>query len=948
MLLEGCQTAKWITIPRRLLLSVGILVSILFCLVIPFGVLAKEGMGDQVYTFHITERNAADALNQFARQSGAVLLYRYMTVKDKTVNPVVGRYPMIEALQILLLESGLASGLTDKGAIQIIVVRKTEDGLDKLHSEACLEVDSGSRDNVVVSSNNKGFRFMQDNKCRRRGLIPALAAALTAGASIAANAEEGQVRPYGIDEIVVTAQKRKQNIQDVPISMTAIQGESLLDFQISGLDGLSGTLPNVHISQSTSSNNIYMRGVGSGNSPGFEQAIAIFVDGSYRGRSRYSASSLVDVERVEVLRGPQTTYFGNNAIGGAFSVTTKGPSLDAWEGYGQVSHEFVGDEPAVEAAVGGPLVGETFGIRFAGRYSDLDGWIDNKGSRKKDPSVTDRFGRLSALWKISDDWAASFKAEHGKQTSDGAFAAQLINCPSADFSPSGSCLAALANNQEDKLDFKRTSNGGERGNIEASEFIAKLERESTNGHGYVLQATHSKGDFVTSGDTDVTTADRTTFSNIEANEQTSFEVRLMSPDESRLQYMAGAYYLDSDYDYEGNFNLLSLSPAFVGFLSTLPGLGFAAAAAPYAPFTIEGNITSKEKAYSLFGSATWPFTDTLSGTLGIRYVNSDKSAVQHARPATTVDRYGFITLPIPADGLAAVELLTQTLTHFTNGKVKDDDILPSVIFNFELLENANLYAKFSEGFKAGGFDPQELTGNPARLTYGPENVHAYEVGLKSIWLDNTLAFNIALYRSNYKDLQQAIVQFPPSGAAFVVTTNVGKLVSQGAEIQIVWRASENWEFSTDFAIMDAYYKDYANARCTVLQAAVIGPNCTQDLSDEAPPYAPTYSGTVGVKYQQPINSYLNFTGDLTFSFSDDYSLMPDGDPNGEQDAWQKVGLRLGLSSMDERWNVALVGKNLGNEKVYATKSNLAGTQGSYFATIERGRSVALQFRYNWN
>lgn len=747
-----------------------------------------------------------------------------------------------------------------------------------------------------------------------------------------------------LDEIVVTAQKREQSIRDVPISMKAFQSVDILDQQIGGLEDLALTLPSIHISKDTISNNIYMRGVGSGVGPGFEQAVSIFVDGSYRGRSRYTNSTLVDIERVEVLRGPQTTYFGNNSIAGAFSVTTRGPSLDEWDGYGQVSYEFVGEEPVVEAAVGGPVVQDKFGIRLAGRFSRLDGFLDNQGTNDQDPTIKDRFGRVSTLWQITPDWSSALKAEYGRQTSDGAFAAQLFNCPAPGFAPSGSCTAAIAAGQEDDLDFNRVSNGGERGEIESSEFILNLQRDNESGHGFFAQATHSRGDFVISGDTDLTLDDRVTFSNIEANEQTTVEVRLDSPADSKLQYTLGAYYLSSEYDFSSNFNLLFLTPTVVPFIAG----GFFSAAAPFAPFTVDSNIFAEETAFSFFGSATWPFTDEFSATVGLRYINSDKSALQNSQPKTTIDRYGFsadfITNPA---ALGAASALTQTSAQTQTGSVQDDDILPSVTLAYEPNENTNLYFKYSDGFKAGGFDPLERSGITGRLTYEPETVHAYEAGMKSVWLDNTLSLNVALFRSDYKDLQQAVVQFA-GGGAFVVTQNVGGLTSQGAEVEVAWQATENLTFSADAVYLDAYYKDYSNGGCNVFQEAITPVNCVQDLSGVAPPYAPKYAGSVRANYEQPINSALVFTGDVALSFSDGYSLAPDNDPVGRQGAWQKVDLRLGLSDTDDVWSLAFVGKNLANEKVFATANDVVGTAGSYFATIERGRTLILQARYNWN
>lgn len=751
-----------------------------------------------------------------------------------------------------------------------------------------------------------------------------------------------------IEEIIVTAQKREQSVQDVPISMTAIGGEELLKSQVTELQDLALTLPNVHISRDTISNNIYMRGVGSGVNPGFEQAVAIFVDGAYRGRSRYSNSTLVDVERAEVLRGPQTTYFGNNAIGGAFSITTRGPDLNSWKGYVQGSYEFVGNEPVIEAAVGGPLVEGKFGIRLATRYSDLGGYVKNQGTGENNPKIKDKFVRLSTLWQINPDWSSEFKAEYGKQNSDGAFAAQLFNCPASPMfgAPAGSCAVAIAAGQEDKLDFNRVSNGGEIGRIEAKEFILNLKRANDTGLGLFAQASHSEGDFIVAGDTDLTKADRTTFSNIENSDQTTVEVRLESPKDSKIQFMLGGYYLNSKYSFQSNFNLLSLTP---GLVSIIAG-GIFAPVAPYAPLTVDSNIVAKENAYSFFGSVTVPFTDRLSATVGLRYINSRKSAVEDSQPKTALDRYGFntafITDPV-ASALASA--LVSTATQRQRAKVRDDDFLPSAVLNYKASEDLNFYAKYSDGFKAGGFDPLERSGVPGRLSYGPETVQAYEIGMKSLWFDRTFSFNIALFRSDYKDLQQAVVQVTSGagGGAFVVTENVGGLRSQGVEVQASWAPTRNFNLSTEVAYLDAYYKDYTHAGCNAVQQISTPTGCFQDMSGIAPPFAPEFSGTFRARYDYPLSSSINFSGDVAYSFSSSYSLAPDNDPITRQRPWTKVDLRAGLSGADENWSVALIGKNIFNEKVFATANDLVGSLGSYYATIERGRSFAIQARYNW-
>ncbi|MGL3821781.1 TonB-dependent receptor [Sphingopyxis sp. R3-92] len=747
-----------------------------------------------------------------------------------------------------------------------------------------------------------------------------------------------------MEEIVVTAQKREQSIRDVPISMVAIQGQDLQDMQLSGVEDLAKSLPNVFVTKDAVSSNIYIRGVGSGSNAGFEQAVATFVDGVYHGRSRYSQSTIVDIERIEVLRGPQTIYFGNNAIGGAFSVTTAKPDLDEIQGYGLASYEFVGNEPVVEAAISAPVVAGTLAVRVAGRYSDLNGYIRNLGTGERNPKVEDKFVRFSALWQMAPDWSALFKAEYGKQDSTGAFSTQLTNCPAPPFDPATtfSCGYALATGQETDFDFRRSSMAGERGGIEASEYVLKIERDNSDGVGVVALGSFSKHDFLVAADTDGVPADFFSYNSPEDLKQSTLELRFTSPASSKLQYIFGGYYLDSKSSVGTTLNFPFASALLQGPLAVLQ---------PYAPLSGVTQLNQKETALSAFGAVTYPFTDSLSLTLGLRYTHSRKKGGQSATNARANDAFGLSTTPLPAALQPVAQALTGFVDHTTSASVEGDDFLPSVTMQYKLDRNVTFYGKFSEGFKAGGFDAVELTGVADRLTFAPETVRAYEMGLKSLLFDRAVSFNLALFRSDYKDLQQSVAQSTPT-SAFISVTNVGGLRTQGAEVELNWRPGSNFDFGVNLAYLDAAYKDYANAGCTVAQSAAALANgvavCAQDLSGEAPPFAPKWAGHARAGYTHPIGGNLQFKGDAAVSFSSSYNVNADKDPNTVQGAWQRFDLRLGIGDMDGKWELAFVGKNLANEKVMGSATDVVASPGSFARSIDRGRTFAIQARFALN
>lgn len=747
-----------------------------------------------------------------------------------------------------------------------------------------------------------------------------------------------------VEEIVVTAQKREESIRDVPISIIAVQGDELRDRQISGVEDLAKGLPNVFVSKDTVSNNIYVRGVGSGSNAGFEQAVATFVDGVYHGRSRYSQSTVVDLERIEVLRGPQTIYFGNNAIGGAFSVTTTKPNLDEWKGYALASYEFVANEPVVEAAAGGPIIPGTLAVRVAGRYSDLNGFVKNLGTGKRDPKVEDKFVRFSALWQMAPDWAATFKAEYGKQDSKAPFAAQLTNCPPpAPFNPATtfSCAYAIATGQEADFDFRRASGPGERGEIEASEYLLKIERDNSDGPGIVALGSFSKYDFLVAADTDGVPANFFSYNSPEDLKQTTLELRVTSPAQSKLQYIFGGYFLDSESNVHTTLNFPFANVLLTGPLAPL---------APYAPLAGVIDLNQKETALSAFGAVTYPFTDQFSVTLGMRYTHSKKQGIQSATNATGNDPLGLTTTRLPTALQPVAFFLTGFADHTTRATVKDGAFLPSATLQYKVDRDLTFYAKFSEGFKAGGFDAVELTGVPDRLTFFPETVKAYEVGVKSLLLDRKLAVNLSLFRSDYKDLQQSVTQITPT-SAFIQVTNVGGLKTQGAEAELRWQPSQYFDFGVDLAYLDAAYKEYAGAGCTAAQAAIAQASgalpCVQNLTGRAPPFAPKWSGNVRAGYNQPIGSTLRVRADAILAFSSSYDVAADKDPATRQRAWQQLDLRLGIGEIDEKWEIAFVGKNVTNTKVMGSATDVVASSGSYTRVIMRGRQLGVQARYNF-
>ena len=352
--------------------------------------------------------------------------------------------------------------------------------------------------------------------------------------------------PPGVDQdisdIVVTAQGRAERLQDVPVSVTVMSGDLVQSAGAVNLQQLTSILPDVHIVRAGPSDRLYIRGIGSGDNLSFDQSVATFVDGVYHGRSRSTAGGLLDIDRIELLKGPQSVFFGNSAIGGAINITTRGPT-DQFSGTAFSAYNFDWDQVDVEAAVSGPIT-ENLSGRIAANYSSGEGWLYDDGAGSRVPRTRDRTVRGQLRWQPAAGLTVNVKAENGRYRQRGGFLLQLVGCPPASqFSgPAGFCLNAIANRVEDRLDLRRGSTPGSRFNLNTQEYVVKLDYQLG---GSTLSSTSAllKHDLDLSFDADgPVPADLLNTSVPERYRQFSQEARLTSAPGSRVDYIVGAYF----------------------------------------------------------------------------------------------------------------------------------------------------------------------------------------------------------------------------------------------------------------------------------------------------------------------------------------------------------------------------------------------------------------------
>jgi outer membrane receptor protein involved in Fe transport len=739
----------------------------------------------------------------------------------------------------------------------------------------------------------------------RPAVLAALAVAIVAPPSAAA--AEGV-----LEEIVVSARKREERLQDVPIAVLSVSGERLAQQNIGRLEQLTATLPNVHVGESGVLDNVFIRGIGSGTNQGFEQSVGTFQDGLYFGRSRSSRGPFLDVARVEVLKGPQSILFGKNTVAGALNITSAAPA-DTAEGsvtglYGQDG------EYGLTGVLSGPLT-DAVGARLAVRASGMDGFVENAALGRDEPSTDERAARLTAVWKPGDATAITGRIEWaefdttGRQSEISQCSAQLATIVRTR-QPAEDCT----------FDARKTSWG-----------VGPYGQEESTSETITSSVTveHDFGPVVLTAQTGWVNYDYRDLSQPtsslpvllldvrEAFDQYSQELRLASAADARVGWTGGLYWQKADLDaiFDTNVN-----PAGAGF--------------PFPSGNRANDFNQSATTYAAFAQAAVPLASAWTLTAGVRWTREEKDVTKRQVIALPFER-----TPTTNPGvLGFFRAVLGSTNHFLEGERSESNWSPSLQLQWRPSENAMTYASATRGFKGGGFDALLPNGDPRFFEYKPEEATAYEVGVKSTLLDGRLRANVAVFRSEFDDLQVSTFD----GALSFVVGNAAKAISQGVELEGAWQITPSLRLDLVAAYLDSTYDDYRNASCWFGQTAAQG--CVggvQDLSGEPTQFAPEWSGSVGVNYEVPVGAVLLRAG-VDANFTTGYFIPSDNDPNVEQGGFGKLNARLAIADPNDRWELAVIGRNLTDRLTTHWGNDLPLFNGSYFKFVDRPRSVAAQ------
>ena len=654
-----------------------------------------------------------------------------------------------------------------------------------------------------------------------------------------------------LDELIVTAEKREASVQDVPIAITAVSGDYLDDFAIDDIMDIYVQTPGMSFSRAGGEAQIYIRGIGTDAfGVTVDPSVALHMDGVYLGRPQMGLQQFLDIERVEILKGPQGTLYGRNATGGAVNIISRMPT-DEFSGYVSAGYGNF-DRREVKGAISGPI-GGNFKGRLAARYLKDDGFtydIEPGGSEEIDDQ--DMFAVRGILQYDNDsnfditvigDYT-DFKS--GNRTS----------IPLDDLSMAVVLGAALDTDFDETRNDLNTFFDWDTGGINVTMNYDFGGVTLTSVTGY----REYESDFFFNTDGTEIEVTRSYFQY--KSEQVSEELRLQSNGDGPFQWLIGGYYLHEDKE---------------GVL----GLGRQTHPDGPRSFIIPNDDTTD--AWAVFGQASYDFTEQLTATLGLRYSDEEKEDF------TSVGAiFGDIT------GLASTMPVTVFFTR--SEEASWDDLSPRFALEYRPNDDTMIYGSVTKGFKSGGWNA--FDGSPS---FDQEEVWSYEVGFKSDLTDR-LRLNGTGFYYDYSDLQVSAFK-----DGLTVTTNAAEATVWGVEFDLTATPIDELTLTANVGYLNAEYDEFIST---------FGDITGVDLSGNTLVNAPEWKASFAANYAIPLNNSGRIDLTTQISYQSRVYHTQHNENLISQGAFALLNARAAYVSPDERWEISLWGKNLGDEQYF--------------------------------
>lgn len=811
---------------------------------------------------------------------------------------------------------------------------------------------------------------MKKNHRRIASMAGVSALALSISAPTISAQESDQDDSRRLSTVTVTATQRTESIQDVPIAVTALNPEILERAGVADVTSLDSVAPSFSMNSSdttTGGTTLRIRGVGTtGNNIGLESSVGVFLDGVYLSRPGVALGDLLDLEQIEVLRGPQGTLFGRNTSAGALNIKTKRPDLDAFEGFANATlgnHNLVN----LQGGVNIPIVEDTFAVRVSGAIRERDGFVrglNGAESHDRDRTVL----RGQALLDLDDRGTFRAILDYSEANEQCCHAIWFNDTPAvAAFASAGLPADGGAPNVGPSALENLRSNDSEFGNpFEQTGFSLEYNVDTPLGALTYIGAYRDFEDetfrstdytglniFTVGRSPEARALSSASFSpggNVTSIETTTHELRLQnSAFDDRLDWLIGLYYSDETIDSRGSLTLLDefQSGVSAGLLGSPANLLNAFSGGVDATGDFADNAFLQEgESFSIFTHNIFAVTDRLDLTVGLRYVEetkdgqfnqvggnfdaclgtfntlaTDPTAIPSALagPAVALNCFVFAA-PVfneqnfgPFFGAFSGSGLDGLLPQEFSDTFEDEELVYTIKLGYEITPDINVYGGFTHGFKSGGFnlDASAAAGG-ADPRFDSELVDAWEFGLKSTLFDGRARANVAIFHQDLEGFQ--VLEF--TGIRFQ-TFNVGKAEASGIEVETEAQLTDALSANFNWTYSDARYPD----DCDILDPTDprFNPNAA-NLCGNSLTNAPENVIVAGATYEFDAGGYNWFAnGNLRYESDRRTSTQPtelQSDvllPGDIQEANTKLNLRVGVSSPDDRWTLELWGRNVTDE-----------------------------------
>ncbi len=760
---------------------------------------------------------------------------------------------------------------------------------------------------------------------------------------------EGLVEEEGPSDIVtVTANRRKEDIQDAALSVTALSSTFIDDIGLTDFTEMQKFSPNLLIvpgidSRSTS---ISIRGIGNsgGANAGIDPTVAVFVDGVYQGRAGMSVQDLLDVDSIEILRGPQGTLYGKNTAAGAIKVTTKNPGYDP-----ELGIEFVGGEyEDLQGRFSGnlPIIDDVLATRTSGYVVFRDGYETNRSAQFNGDDVNDaeKWGlRNKTLWDVTDELSVLVSGDYAAQKQTGMlpevkdYACIDVNgaAPGGTEPLTNACEAAAAQGIElDKradhtADFKDRdvySNVKPENDLRTGGAALEVTLDQWD-HEFTSLTSYRTYESVSFWDADFSELDVATW-DIEAElDQISTELRAASPAWDYGNYVAGAYFYYSDMQTD---DTLGATEAYLGFDQNT---------------TADNNHTTKSVAgyadadFNLdelwdLGEEVWALGDLLENPPDITFTSGIRVGWERKQ----------IDGKHRSEGLLGDTPTTVSGPDLNFAEHTDDTYVTfREVLKYKPLENIMLYASYSTGYKSGGYN--QLRGNPdSDVYFEPEKSKSWEAGIKTSWLDRMITWNITGFYTDYENFQVIVAD-----GVNIFTQNAKGFYSTGFETDITIVPVAGWLTVVGVGFTKTKYDDYEDGPCLPEDriAAGFGVECTQDLTGERRHNTPKLNFSLFSSYENGLPWFdINWFTQLDYNYMGKRYLDAALDKDLLTDRTHLLGLRAGLRDPEMRWEITAWVKNVTDETFEGTGFYMP-LIGGFAVVLAPPRTAGVTLRANF-